>query len=202
MIHLKRVAAPYRLKVSCISADSIDFLDVTLFKGKQWRQSGILDSKPFVKPTRSDVYLSMLSMHPLSLHKAWPKGRCIHYEKVSSSVGDAKKAISDLCLALKKHEPDHVAIDSSSLRLQHGRTVREKRLKTGTFFVVPYHPEIRRCGINVVCSSYNKYLNMMSVCREFSYYSEMNVEISYALGGNHFQTTLAQTNETVLIRAK
>ena len=67
------------------SLDSVDFLDVTLFKGPRWRRTGILDHKVFVKPTSHWQPLSTSSAHHPMTHRAWPFAMLRRYLDLSSS---------------------------------------------------------------------------------------------------------------------
>jgi hypothetical protein len=53
------------LKVQ-ISSQSIDFLDVTIYKGPKFLTTGILDTKPYTKPSYTGMHLPYSSHHPQS----------------------------------------------------------------------------------------------------------------------------------------
>ena len=64
IIQALKDADPKRpLKVQ-ISSESVDFLDVTIYKGSQFYSSGILDTKPYTKPSYTGMHLPYLSHHP------------------------------------------------------------------------------------------------------------------------------------------
>ena len=68
-----RISGHFKLKVEEITEKSICMLDVCLFKGTRWRQSGISDFKHYGKPTSIYVPLSSISAHFAPVHNAWPK---------------------------------------------------------------------------------------------------------------------------------
>lgn len=46
------------------SGNSVHFLDMTIFKGPRFLATGILDIKPYSKPTDPRIYLHYTSCHP------------------------------------------------------------------------------------------------------------------------------------------
>ena len=48
------------------STESVDFLDVTVYKGHQFHQTGRLDTKPYTKPSFTGMHLHYTSHHPQS----------------------------------------------------------------------------------------------------------------------------------------
>jgi hypothetical protein len=62
---LKRADPKRPLKVQ-ISSQQIDFLDVTVYKGPQFLTTGILDTKPYTKPSFTGMHLPYSSHHPQS----------------------------------------------------------------------------------------------------------------------------------------
>ena len=66
IIEALKTADPKRpLKVQ-ISDRSVDFLDITLYRGPKFYSTGILDTKPYTKPSYTGMHLPSLSHHPLS----------------------------------------------------------------------------------------------------------------------------------------
>ena len=56
---------------------SIDFLDLTIFKGRNFHLTNILDTKTFQKPRNLYQYLHFTSEHPISTFKSIIKGECV-----------------------------------------------------------------------------------------------------------------------------
>ena len=44
--------------------DNVDYLDITLYKGQRFQQTGKLDSKLYTKQTSSELHLAYTSFHP------------------------------------------------------------------------------------------------------------------------------------------
>ena len=62
-----------------ISEQELSFLDVSIYKGKRFNTSNILDVKSYIKPTNTFQYLHRDSAHPESVFKGFIKGECIRH---------------------------------------------------------------------------------------------------------------------------
>ena len=62
-----------------ISEQELSFLDVSIYKGKRFNTSNILDVKSYIKPTNNFQYLHRDSAHPESVFKGFIKGECIRH---------------------------------------------------------------------------------------------------------------------------
>ena len=67
------------------SMTSIDFLDLTVYKGPSFYFTNVLDFKTFQKERNPYQYLHFTSEHPKHIFKALIKGECIRYVKTSSN---------------------------------------------------------------------------------------------------------------------
>ena len=56
-------------------SDSVDYLDITLFKGQRFQNTGKLDSKLYTKQTSSELHLAYTSFHPLSTYTSIVEGQ-------------------------------------------------------------------------------------------------------------------------------
>ena len=54
-----------------ISDYSVNFLDLTIYKGTRFYENNILDTKPYVKPLNQHLYLPPISFHLPSIFKSW-----------------------------------------------------------------------------------------------------------------------------------
>ena len=57
-----------------ISDDHMDYLDITVFKGKRFKESGILDIKMYTKSCETFMYLNPDSTHPPATFSGFIKG--------------------------------------------------------------------------------------------------------------------------------
>ena len=76
------------LHFTCNSSyDSIDFLDLTVYKGQQFYITNILDTKTYQKQLKLYQYLHYTSNHPEKTFKAVVRGECIRYVRTNTTYG-------------------------------------------------------------------------------------------------------------------
>ncbi len=63
---------------------SIDYLDLTVFKGKQFTKNKLLDIKTYQKLNNLYQYLHFISNHPKSTYKSIITGECIRYARTNT----------------------------------------------------------------------------------------------------------------------
>ena len=68
------------------SSTSIDFLDITIYKGSFFEYTGTLDTKTFQKELNLYQYLQFSSHHEQKIFKAIIKGECIRYVRTNSTL--------------------------------------------------------------------------------------------------------------------
>jgi len=68
-----------------ISDSSVDFMDLTIFKGPQFTSTSKLDTRLFVKKLNRFLYLPFTSAHPLPVKKGFIRGELIRIIRASSS---------------------------------------------------------------------------------------------------------------------
>ncbi len=78
------------------SYNSIDFLDLTLFKGPRFAATGILDIKPFAKLINPHAYLHFSSGHHRSVTLGLVKGEFVRTLRKSSLPEIYASAVTDL----------------------------------------------------------------------------------------------------------
>lgn len=80
------------------STTSIDFLDITIYKGKRYTTKGILDIKPYFKKTNKFQYLEYSSAHPRNTFKGLVKGELTRLLRACSNQEEYHK------IQLKMHK--------------------------------------------------------------------------------------------------
>jgi hypothetical protein len=80
---------------------SVDFLDVTLYKGIKYETTGYLDYKVYFKPTDSHQLLHKKSFHPPHTFKGLVKSQIIRFHRNSSDKKNFESSCSTLFKALK-----------------------------------------------------------------------------------------------------
>lgn len=84
-----------------ISDASIDFLDVTLYKGNNYQHVKRLDTKVFFKPTDTHELLHKYSFHPKHTFAGIIKSQLIRYWRICSDTANFDEACSTLFRALR-----------------------------------------------------------------------------------------------------
>ena len=85
-----------------ISQQSIDYLDVTVFKGKRLESHSMLDTKVFFKPTDTHQLLSKKSFHPKHTFPGIIKSQIIRFKSICSQNEDFENTCRILFKALRK----------------------------------------------------------------------------------------------------
>jgi len=80
---------------------SVDFLDVTVFKGPNFNNLGTLDTKVYFKPTDSHQLLHKQSFHPKHTFKGIIKSQIIRFYRICNNKSDFEQACTTLFKALK-----------------------------------------------------------------------------------------------------
>ncbi len=74
-----------------ISSNSIDFLDLTIFKGRRYFTEGTLDFKVYSKPNNQFLYTPFTSFHPRHVKIAFIYGELTRYVRNCSNESDFLK---------------------------------------------------------------------------------------------------------------
>lgn len=84
-----------------IHRTSIDFLDVTVFKGARFSATGQLDTKVYFKPTDTHELLHKLSYHPKHTFKGILKSQILRFHRICNNHSDFEHACTTLFTVLK-----------------------------------------------------------------------------------------------------
>jgi hypothetical protein len=86
---------------SSISHTSIDFLDVTIFKGPRFQKENILDTKVYFKPTDTHQLLHKMSFHPKHTFSGIVKSQFLRFNRICNNQGDFEEACNIMIRALR-----------------------------------------------------------------------------------------------------
>ena len=75
------------------STTSINYLDLTIFKGNRFHTTGILDTKVYRKPTETYQYLHRKSSHPPHVFNAFIYGECLRYARNTNNPEDFQETV-------------------------------------------------------------------------------------------------------------
>lgn len=118
---------------ACIHENSIDFLDVTVFKGPLLKERGIFDTKIYFKPTDTHQLLHKASFHPKHTFRGILKSQIMRYFRICSQTSDFDAACTLVFKALKGR-----GYSGRSLREIKTKTLRD--MKSGDLIRPPYIP--------------------------------------------------------------
>ena len=90
-----------------VDKESIDFLDVTIFKGPTFNNVGTLDSKVYFKPTDSHQLLHKQSFHPKHTFRGIIKSQIIRFHRICTNKSDFEQACTTLFKALRHRGYTH-----------------------------------------------------------------------------------------------
>jgi hypothetical protein len=82
------------------SYHSINFLDVTVYKGTEFQQRGILDTKVYFKPTDTHELLHKSSYHPKHTFSGILKSQILRFHRICNQQADFDQAYKTLANAL------------------------------------------------------------------------------------------------------
>lgn len=116
---------------STVSETSVDFLDITIFKGNKFNNSGSFDTKVYFKPTDTHELLHKSSYHPKHTFKGIIKSQVIRFHRICSNKIDFELACKTLFSVLK-----HRGYSSSFLR----------KIKRDTLHQLKPTGQSKKCG--------------------------------------------------------
>ena len=96
IIEAFKAADPGRPLKFSVSTESIDFLDVTVYKGDRFHQTGILDTKPYTKPSYTGMHLPYSSYHPRSTFDSILSGY-----HMRSLITSSDRAVHTQCMNMR-----------------------------------------------------------------------------------------------------
>ena len=76
-----------------LSKSNINFLDLIIYKGERFENTGIFDVKTYIKPTETFQYLERTSSHPKHVFKAFVKGEIIRYIRNTNNKTELLKQV-------------------------------------------------------------------------------------------------------------
>ncbi len=108
MLYLNQAHPTIKFTHEC-STSSVDFLDLTIYKGQRHATSHILDIKPFFKATNKFQYLEYSSAHPRNTFSSLAKGELTRLLRACSNEETYINVSNKLLKALKERGyPNHL----------------------------------------------------------------------------------------------
>ena len=130
------------------SQTSIDFLDITIYKGDRYKMQNKLDIKPFLKKNNKFQYLQYSSAHPKSTFTSLIKGEMTRLLRACSSESDYHKTRDKLYKVLRDRGYPNYLIKKVQEEVPYAHrcnVIKEKQSKPcsyDTFLVTEYTPDL------------------------------------------------------------
>ena len=109
------------------SANSTDFLDLTIYKGPDFIYTNILDTKTFQKLQNLYQYLHFTSSHNKLVHKAIITGECIRYVRTNTTPQNYHSMVTLLKTRLVKRGYTRKCLDNATRTIHY--TDRKRHLQ-------------------------------------------------------------------------
>ena len=118
------------IRFTTITSDtSIDFLDITIFKGNLYTKHQLLDIKTFQKPHNLYQYLNFSSNHTKSTFKSLITGECVRYVRTNTDEQNYLNQISLFKLRLQRRSYPTKFINNNTKKIKYSdrnKFLREK----------------------------------------------------------------------------
>ena len=103
------------------SPDSVDFLDLTIYKSDTFYFTNILDAKTFQKQLNLYQYLHFTSNHPQNIYRAIIRGECVRYVRTNTNYN-----MQQYMLSRNGYSNGATLTHLSTKRLQQSSIMRDK----------------------------------------------------------------------------
>ena len=162
---LRERARFFRIQVESITSESVDYLDLRIYKGTRFHKTGYLDHEVFVKPTSVWQPLRRSSFHPASVHDAWPAMMVQRYMRLCTDQHWAKTLIREFVRKMEAYgnPMNHIKIVKPCSQFEPPSPGSEFQRSRQCRLILPYHPVWRKAGIlGIITSLYSKWCSVMS----------------------------------------
>ncbi len=138
------------------SHNTIDFLDLTIYKGERYKQHGILDIKPFFKKTNKFQYLEYSSAHPKKTFKSLIKGELTRLLRACSDKQEYLNVQQKIYKAFKDrgYPPSLIKNVQASVPYENRPQMIDEKDKQpcpyDTFLVLQYTPDMNTAQLQSI----------------------------------------------------
>ena len=131
-----------------VSKQEITFLDTTVYTGKRFTSSRVLDIKTHTKPTETYQYLHRTSCHPNSVFRGFIKGTVISRIRTNSDPDSLKSALINFKNKLteggyKTQETDQYFSEALLYDRKSLFADRPENNKMPLVYITKYHPHLK-----------------------------------------------------------
>ena len=126
-----RTADPDRPLTVHTSTQSVDFLDVTVYKGHRFYTTGVLDTKPYTKPSYTGMHLHYSSHHPTSTFTSILSGHHNRSAVTSSDISAHRQCMNSkvrsFFIQRVSHQPPYQMATAGHHQLKKAIPTREEK---------------------------------------------------------------------------
>ena len=130
---------------------SVNYLDLTIFKGNRFRETGILDTKVYTKPTETYQYLHKSSSHPPHVFNAFIYGETLRFARNTNNIEDFQEKVETFTNKLTARGYTHDEINTQIQKVSHHERanmihkpleVHQQKNKSPLVFTTTYNPAL------------------------------------------------------------
>ena len=130
------------------SLTEVSYLDILIFKGNRFAESGYLDTRTYTKPCETFQYLSRESAHPESCFKGFIKGETLRHLRLCNNRSDFNTKVALFKENLRKRFYSGDFIDSATTAINFDNrasllTPKPKPSNPPLVFKLLYTPHIK-----------------------------------------------------------
>ena len=186
---ISRRSSFFKVKFGDASLTGIDILDVSLFKGGQWKHTGVLDTCLYHKPTSLYQPLAQSSAHPSYVHFNWPKTLMSCIDQL---VKNHQRNVAEKIL-LREKLSERLGGEHVELCLQHTKPPpKSPHRKACSTLVLPYYEQYMYAGIQkVIMLASSRHTNSMLALDNFC---SSQVFVCWKLSYPRLASVLQQAN--------
>ena len=145
----------YSISLDTMDRNSCPFLDVEFYKGRQF-SSGILDFRPYSKPSNQAILLGCDSQHAPHVHQSWPCGEVRRLARRSSTEFGFRLARNSLLAKFRCSNISSSALQAAALiTYLDGIAAKKRKVRDGSkWCVLPYHPVFARACLGTIMTKH------------------------------------------------
>ena len=192
---LQRVSRCFVVKLEDVQTESVNMLDLCLYKGKDFAMSGRLSYKLYIKPTNIWLPLSPLSGQAPNVHSSWPRSQESRLRKRFSDRFEGERAVNDFKSRM---------IASFGLECPDSGTTfpthHSARPQVSTRIILPYLPHWSLSRLPSVLSGvYERHNFWVGVDSKDANWS--SVQVAWSLGAPHLVNVVRRLNLNMSLQA-
>ena len=174
----------WKLSLDCVSAFSVPYLDLRIFKGARFAATGLLDTCVYHKPSALKRPLGISSGHPASVHASWPQGMVNRAYELCSSMDGVQAETRRLHSWFSSNFGAEWAKAVMRPRVA-AKSIQSPSHTLHSYLVRPFRKEYEWANLRATLKRQEELWNSLHLRAGY-----LQLRLSYSLGGQHLQSTL------------